>query len=79
MLPDTPLSDKIHGPGFFQQFFVLFVRSARNVYRDKGLTVARVFQNILTALIIGFTYFRLGHEQSDAQVHFTLYACRIAS
>jgi len=49
------------------QFLVVLSRSFLNIIRDKILTVSRLMQNLIMALIVGFIFYRLGYDQKNVQ------------
>jgi ABC-type multidrug transport system ATPase subunit len=55
------------GSGFFTQLDVLTRRTARNLYRDKGRTVARFMTAIIVGALFGFIFFQRGYTLEDIQ------------
>ncbi|EFC38572.1 predicted protein [Naegleria gruberi] len=53
--------------GWFSQFFVVLMRSFLNTIRNKAVTMARLFQQVSTAFLLGLIYLRLKNDQTGVQ------------
>eukprot|EP00475_Leptophrys_vorax_P003406 TRINITY_DN12009_c0_g1_i1.p1 TRINITY_DN12009_c0_g1~~TRINITY_DN12009_c0_g1_i1.p1 ORF type:complete len:643 (+),score=189.13 TRINITY_DN12009_c0_g1_i1:173-1930(+) len=53
------------GASFFLQFKLLFMRSFKEVSRDKFATVIRLFQTLFFAILVGLIYLNLGNGQAS--------------
>jgi ABC-type multidrug transport system ATPase subunit len=49
------------------QFIVLLTRSFMNLLRDRMFTFARIFQNVVMALLVGLIFFRLSYDQTSVR------------
>jgi len=52
---------------WFTQFAVIFARSFISILRDRMLTMARLFQTVVMAVLVGLIFLRLGYFQSNVQ------------
>lgn len=56
-----------YNSSWFAQFFVVMTRHFQNVVRDRSLTISRIGQETLMALLIGLIFLRLGTDQESVQ------------
>lgn len=66
-LEQTLMNLTIIQAAFFTQFKVLALRAMRNIARNPFLLKARFGQAVFIALIAGFIFFRVGHNQTAVQ------------
>eukprot|EP00026_Physarum_polycephalum_P000722 Phypoly_transcript_00723.p1 GENE.Phypoly_transcript_00723~~Phypoly_transcript_00723.p1 ORF type:complete len:1358 (+),score=194.06 Phypoly_transcript_00723:83-4156(+) len=59
--------------GFFLECYILFLRSTRNLYRDKKVMLVGVLEAVLVAAMIGAAFFRLGDSLSDIRSRAALF------
>ncbi len=61
---DTAVLMKMRGSSFAHQFKHLLTRAFRNLFRNKQLTQARIFQTVIIAVVLDILFFRkTGYEQ----------------
>eukprot|EP00026_Physarum_polycephalum_P005101 Phypoly_transcript_05129.p1 GENE.Phypoly_transcript_05129~~Phypoly_transcript_05129.p1 ORF type:complete len:566 (+),score=66.71 Phypoly_transcript_05129:42-1700(+) len=65
--PPLPPVSKKQRASSRQQFFLLFGRSVKNVYRNPLATIARVIQAIVLGIIVGWVFFHIGMGQNSTQ------------
>jgi ABC-type multidrug transport system ATPase subunit len=56
-----------YSANWFVQFFVILWRSTINIYRDSRLTIARLMQTVILAVLVGLIFLRLGYNQRAVQ------------
>ncbi|KAL9647271.1 hypothetical protein ABK040_012622 [Willaertia magna] len=49
------------------QFLVIMVRAFTNIVRDRKLTIARIFQNVAMAILVGLIFLRKTYSYKDVQ------------
>ena len=56
-----------YNSSWLTQFSVLTMRAFVNIVRDRKVTMAKFFQNIIMAVLLGLIFLRMGYAQSNVQ------------